>query len=407
MKIVPRGNPVPKYNPLNDQNTLSHAIAVLKKHGVHDLMYLESQRTKQSRDITEALNVTQKQSYRASTLPFIPELPKYITNWLAEIILCARYQRHIVVRGATGTGKDRMAHVLHDLSNRSKKPFVPINCVEFSETILESEIFGHTTGAFTGATTSRKGLICQADGGTLFLDELGKSSVHFQAKLLRVIETGMIRPIGSDKTAKAGDIYVIAALQPNDIIIPDLQHRLGYSLEIMTLNDRLREIDNPLVILNNSLKKVLKEMDMPSDLFNLSKKSIDLLAKKEYPGNYRELESILRRAIFSAIKRNRPQIAPDDLLNSDPTHVRIAINCSSHYKEIPLKDIVQMADEKAAELRHAMIVGKVQDVQSSNHKVKAVILREGGNDSDYHKLRNEFKRLTGVGFKKYKPPKEL
>jgi DNA-binding NtrC family response regulator len=208
---------------------------------------------------------------------------------------------NVLIQGQSGTGKELVARALHFSSDRKDHPFVAINCSAIPENLLESELFGHTKGAFTGATENQKGVFEQANNGTLFLDEIAEMPYQLQAKLLRVLENWEFKPIGSDKI-KTVDVRLISATNQNiqemisnKLFREDLFYRIStISLNLPTLNDRISDI--PALtnyILKNISKKFGKEIKIMPD-------AITLLTKHNYKGNVRELENILEQAAVSS-----------------------------------------------------------------------------------------------------------
>jgi DNA-binding NtrC family response regulator len=208
---------------------------------------------------------------------------------------------NVLIQGQSGTGKELVARALHFSSDRKEHPFVAINCSAIPENLLESELFGHTKGAFTGATENQKGVFEQANNGTLFLDEIAEMPYQLQAKLLRVLENWEFKPIGSDKI-KTVDVRLISATNQNiqemisnKLFREDLFYRIStISLNLPTLNDRISDI--PALtnyILKNISRKFGKEIKIMPD-------AITLLTKHNYKGNVRELENILEQAAVSS-----------------------------------------------------------------------------------------------------------
>jgi len=208
---------------------------------------------------------------------------------------------NVLIQGQSGTGKELVARALHFSSDRKDHPFVAINCSAIPENLLESELFGHTKGAFTGAIENQKGVFEQANNGTLFLDEIAEMPYQLQAKLLRVLENWEFKPIGSDKI-KTVDIRLISATNQNiqemisnKLFREDLFYRIStISLNLPTLNDRISDI--PALtnhILKNISKKFGKEIKIAPD-------AITLLTKHNFKGNVRELENILEQGAVSA-----------------------------------------------------------------------------------------------------------
>ena len=236
----------------------------------------------------------------------------------------------VFITGESGTGKDLVARSIHQKSNRWQKPFVAMNCAALPETLVESELFGHEKGAFTGAHTLKKGKFEYADGGTLFLDEIGDMSLATQAKLLRVLEDGSFQRTGSNKTLHA-DVRVIAATN-KDILQEieagnfreDLFYRINlFQIHIPPLRERREDIP---VLADYFLQKFSRFYDKP--IKQIRPDSLDRLLQYEFPGNVRELQNIIERAVI---------MEPGGMLNVDfiphtirrkTTHASSAINTS-------------------------------------------------------------------------------
>jgi two-component system response regulator HydG len=208
----------------------------------------------------------------------------------------------ILILGETGTGKGLLARAIHAESKRSGA-FVTVNCAALPETLLESELFGHKKGAFTGATQSRDGLLVQASGGTLLLDEIGEMALPLQAKLLDVIERAVVRPLGSD-AERPIDTRIVAATHR------DLRERVGagafrqdllYRLEVVVVEIpalRHRREDLPLLI--GRFLAASQARHPTSPLKQLSRAALDRLMAHEWPGNVRELENVIERVVLLA-----------------------------------------------------------------------------------------------------------
>jgi DNA-binding NtrC family response regulator len=213
----------------------------------------------------------------------------------------------VLILGESGTGKELVARSIHEHSQRENKPFIAINCATFSETLLESELFGYEKGAFTDAKTQKRGLAEIADGGTLFLDEVGEIPLHFQAKLLRFLETGEIRRVGGTKDIHLNVRILCATNQPLEILVEqsrfraDLFYRLNVlSVQVPPLNER---VDDIVLLVNNfiSMQGFQKEFD---------KGALDVLKSYNWPGNVRELKNVIERTCILIPQR---VISADDL----------------------------------------------------------------------------------------------
>ena len=209
---------------------------------------------------------------------------------------------NILILGESGTGKELIAHTLHSNSPRKARPFVSINCAALADNLLESQLFGHLRGAFTGAVMNQKGLLEEADGGTLFLDEIGDVSAAVQAKLLRVIQEKEFIPIGSTKP-KTVDVRFVAAtnrdLQQDAAagrFREDLYYRLNViSLTLPPLRERPEDIE-PLAL--HFVKRYAARMS--KELHGIAPEALRCLSTYHWPGNVRELENVIERAVILA-----------------------------------------------------------------------------------------------------------
>jgi transcriptional regulator with GAF, ATPase, and Fis domain len=239
----------------------------------------------------------------ASSVERIPELIGNSPSMLEvsrRIRLVAARSTPVLIEGPTGSGKELVAEALHRLSNRSRKPFVAINCAAIPEALLEAELFGHTRGAFTGAVQGRTGRIEAADGGTLFLDEIGEMPLALQSKLLRFFESGELQRIGDNDTVKV-DVRIVAAThQPlaedaqKGLFRADLYYRLAvFLIRTPSLIERMEDLPQLVGFFMDRLgrKAPVKRID-PS--------AVNRLAGHSWPGNVRELEHVLERAAILA-----------------------------------------------------------------------------------------------------------
>lgn len=216
------------------------------------------------------------------------------TDWqrrLDQLEQAARSEFPILLLGPSGTGKDVIAQTLHQFSSRRLGPFMSVNCSALTETLIESELFGHVKGSFTGAVSDRKGAFEAARGGTLFLDEIGDLPYSLQAKLLRALENNEVRPVGSDRVLKT-DIRVIAATHQNlteKISEGHFRSDLFYRLNVVTVQtpsliERMEDFDDLFYIFAKQMR------------VRFSFGAIQRLKKHQWPGNIRELKNLISRA---------------------------------------------------------------------------------------------------------------
>ena len=211
----------------------------------------------------------------------------------------AQSKATILIRGESGTGKELIAKAIHFASDRKDKPFIIVNVASLSENLLESELFGHEKGSFTGAINQRVGRFQQADGGTIFIDEVGDIPLPVQVKLLRIVQFGEVQKIGSNDTEKV-NVRILAATHRNleEMISAgnfreDLFYRLNViTIKLPTLRQRKEDIS---LLIDHFIKSFSKELG--KEVSGISKEALDLLLKYNYPGNIRELENIIQRAV--------------------------------------------------------------------------------------------------------------
>jgi DNA-binding NtrC family response regulator len=244
----------------------------------------------------------------------LPELVGNATCMLEisrRVRLVAPRMTPVLIEGPTGSGKELVAEALHRLSNRSRKPFVAINCAAIPEALLEAELFGHTRGAFTGAVQRRTGRIESAEGGTLFLDEIGEMPLNLQAKLLRFVECGELQRVGDNETVKV-DVRIIAATHrplaehaQNGRFRSDLYYRLAvFLIRTPSLSEHAQDL--PILI-----EHFLEKMGRDIPVKRLDSNAFSKLAAHDWPGNVRELEHVLERGVILA--GENPVLTPREI----------------------------------------------------------------------------------------------
>jgi len=224
----------------------------------------------------------------------------------------AETRTNILITGESGTGKELIARAIHDQSDRSDKPFVVINCGGIPETLMESELFGHVKGAFTGATQDKRGLFEIADTGTVFLDEIGELTLHIQVKLLRIVQERVFKPVGVSEE-RSVDIRIISATNKNlveEVISGNFREDLFYRLNVIEIRvPPLRERKNDIrALAQHFLEKY--SQNMGKAVTKISSYAIDMLQKYDFPGNIRELENLMERSVALT---NTNILLPDSL----------------------------------------------------------------------------------------------
>ena len=229
-----------------------------------------------------------------------------------KVVLVANSSAPVLIQGESGVGKEVIAMAIHNLSNRDKKAFVPINCGAFPETLLDSELFGHARGAFTGATSNKRGLIEEADMGTLFLDEIGEAPPAFQIRLLRFLDNGHFRRVGETEERKSNARIIAATNKDLNQYIKEKKFRedLYYRLSVAVVKiPPLRERKEDIVPLSQHfLQLYSKKMGKP--IPKLHPEVHDIFKNYSWPGNVRELENTIEHAL---ILSNSNEIHINDL----------------------------------------------------------------------------------------------
>jgi len=236
---------------------------------------------------------------------------------IAQASKIARYKSTVLITGESGTGKELLAQGIHRASKRTNKPFVAVNCGSIPENLMESEFFGYVRGAFTGADRNKDGLFSEAEGGTLFLDEIGELPLAMQVKLLRVLQEGEYRPVGSGHQRKT-DVRVLAATSRNledEISQGKFREDLFFRLNVVPLHlPPLRErIEDVPILADFFVQKTNKQTG--TKVRGLEKQTLRLLLRHQWPGNIRELENTIERAVlFAEGELLLPEDLPDNFL---------------------------------------------------------------------------------------------
>jgi two-component system, NtrC family, response regulator AtoC len=255
----------------------------------------------------------------------------------------------VLLLGESGTGKELVAEAIHQRSPRAGGPFVPVNCAAISETLMESEIFGHEKGAFTGATAARRGRLELADGGTLFLDEIGELKSELQAKLLRVLQDGRFERVGGTRTIEADVRWIAATNRDLSAMVAggefreDLYHRLAvFPIHLPPLRDRRQDV---LPLAETLLARISAQLGRPP--LRLDDGARDRILQAAWPGNVRELANALERAAI---------LADGDVLRGQDLQVLTAVprtRSASTLEEIEREAIRRALEEVSGNRRRA------------------------------------------------------
>lgn len=227
----------------------------------------------------------------------------------------------VMILGESGTGKELIARAIHEESQRKNGQFIPVDCSTLTETIIESELFGHIKGAFTGADKNKKGLFEEADGGTIFLDEIGNLKPHIQSKLLRFLQEREIKPVGSSKIVKV-DVRIISATNINveeEISQGNFREDLYYRLSAIELHvPPLRERRDDIPVLAEYFIN-MHTHDLKKPIIGIHNDALELLSNRDWKGNIRELQNVIEHAMI---------VADDSILSKD-----IFLQILPEYKE--------------------------------------------------------------------------
>jgi transcriptional regulator with GAF, ATPase, and Fis domain len=253
--------------------------------------------------------------------PSIIGTSSVITELKEEIDRVAKSDAKVLITGESGVGKELVAHAVHARSPRSARPFIAVNCAGLPETLLESELFGHVRGSFTGAYRDKAGKLEQSDGGTVFLDEVGEMTLRMQGLLLRFLGTGELQKVGADRMGARIDVRVITATNRNlaeMVLRGEFREDLYYRIKVVHINvPALREhkTDIPLLV-DHFMRKFSGRQTVVT---SISPEALELLKRHSWPGNVRELENAVERLMVTC---PRPVVRPDDLPDEIRTPVR-------------------------------------------------------------------------------------
>ncbi|HIJ94392.1 MAG TPA: sigma-54-dependent Fis family transcriptional regulator [Desulfuromonadales bacterium] len=293
-------------------------------------------------------------------------------------------EANILIQGESGTGKELIARAIHENSARREQRYLTINCAALTDTLLESQLFGHTKGAFTGAVASKKGLLDAADGGTLFLDEIGDMPLSLQVKLLRVIQEREFTPVGSTATRNC-DIRIVAATNKElerEVAEGRFREDLFYRLNVISLHPPpLRERKEDLEPLaRHFIAKYSARMKKHVDA--ISTGALELLHRYHFPGNIRELENIIERAVILA---RSPEISADllPIRTSAITPVMLPAECSDSLESVERQHIQCVLKKNANhKSRSAEILGITRKTLDRKIADYGLIIPRGGSEPD-------------------------
>ena len=353
----------------------------------------------------EALVASQKSSNTPTkpvaesnkSAPAIIAVDPAMINTLARCERVAKTDTSVLITGGSGVGKEIIAHHIHLTSKRAIGPYVALNCAAIPDTLLESILFGHEKGSFTGATKSQSGKFEQADGGTLFLDEIGEMPASLQAKLLRVLQDKMVERLGSAEPIKA-DVRIIAATNRNleeqvkvGRFREDLYFRLAvFPIHIPELHKRAGDI---LPLADFFLKRY--RLNIGRDDLVLGASALELLPQYNWPGNVRELENIIQRAVLLC---DGSEIGAEHLEISAQSHPNESV--SSHTLRENPENGTNIASNS---ISHQGQVSSASDMNSVEREhILKVLAQVGGNRSKAVQILGISERALRYKLKSYK-----
>lgn len=264
-----------------------------------DHFMLSVQKVLEHHQVRNELRQFRQMSQQSASFHGMLGKSRAIRTLFDQIRVVAKAQGPVLINGESGTGKELVARALHAESDRAKGPFLAVNCAGIPQELLESEFFGHATGAFTGAQKARKGLLQETQGGSLLLDEIGEMPLALQAKLLRALQDGSIRPVGQDKEVQV-DVRIIAATHRDlkqKVAEGSFREDLYYRLETFAIQiPALRERDDDMELMAQQFVRQIA-MTQSKPVKGFSVEALSLIRGYSFPGNVRELQNVVERAV--------------------------------------------------------------------------------------------------------------
>lgn len=287
----------------------------LRQTVMEEKRFLEEENTRLQEELRER--------FRPANIVGSSNAMQAVFDMIAQV---SRSEATVLIRGESGTGKELVAQAIHFNSHRSNKPFIKVNCAALPETVIESELFGHEKGAFTGAISTRKGRFELANGGTIFLDEIGDLSATTQVKLLRVLQEKEFERVGGNETIRT-NVRIITATNKNleeDIESGDFREDLYYRLNVFPIHiPPLRERKSDILLLSDHFIEKYSQQNHTT-IRRISTPAIDLLMNYHWPGNVRELENCIERAVLLSVDEViHSHHLPPSLQSAESTDTRL------------------------------------------------------------------------------------
>jgi two-component system response regulator AtoC len=333
------------------------AYDYIMKPIIHEEVKLLIRRALRQQSLMSENSLLRKQIERDYDFSHIIGVSPSTQKVLEEVTKIADARSSVLIFGETGTGKELIARAIHFNSRRKEKSFVPINCSAIPDALLESELFGHVKGAFTGAMTAKKGLFEEAAGGTVFLDEIGEMSVMLQSKLLRVLEDQEVRPVGGNQSTKVDLRFIMATNKDLWKAVRTGTFREDLFYRINTINIQLsplreRQEDIPLLA-RHFLARLGAEFGKPVQA--ISDDTMDLFLEYRWPGNIRELRNIIERAVLITDSDIiAPEHLPENMRQKNSAmltdSVDRALSIEEYTKAVITRYQDRLSEQKIAEL---------------------------------------------------------
>ena len=308
-------------------------------------------------DLLKTIHKLIEEPYQTSTIANMLGNCDAMVELFSRLRKVAPTDSNVLIVGESGTGKELVAKAIHNASAQSSKKMILLNCAAIPHTLIESELFGHEKGAFTGATSARVGLVEAADGSTLFLDEIGELTLEAQARLLRVLQEGEVRRVGSVETKKVSVRLIAATHRDLKTLVKDKQFRedLYYRLNVFKLElPPLRDRQNDLMLIaDHVLQRITRKLKKQALTF--TEQTREVISQYGWPGNVRELENAIERAVILCESCSiTPELlaveaeAPHRSVQDNETAMDDNVSLKDYFQQFVLKNQDQMTETELA-----------------------------------------------------------
>jgi len=375
LQQLQKTSPAPEMVIISEKGSAEEAETAIK-HGAWDYIVKSGSPQAIITTLSKVISYREKKQHQSKSnkqieimTPGIVGNSVRLQSCLATLLQAAQSDANVLITGETGTGKELFATALHENSRRRQGNFVVVDCAALPENLVESTLFGHEKGSFTGATQKQSGLIKQADGGTLFLDEVGELPLSMQKAFLRVLEDRQFRPVGGKSEVKSNFRLVAATNQNLEVMVKQGSFREDLLFRLRTFNLQLPSLRSRLVDITPLVKYFVSQRQKNSPMFN-KRISSDFLAaihKYHWPGNVRELFHAVERALSAA--QEHTSLYPYHL----PTHIRVEITKAS-LPRFTDNSAVSLPEEKEGDHKCAPMVIHTIDTGHNLQQVREEVL---------------------------------